>query len=71
MPGQISNMNESTFTTQVLEDEDGNLVLEFPEDLLEAMGWEEGTMLNIDVFAGRIVLWPCTEGDSGETSPAG
>jgi bifunctional DNA-binding transcriptional regulator/antitoxin component of YhaV-PrlF toxin-antitoxin module len=44
------------FITQCEEDEDGNLVLNFPEELLDAMGWKEGTMLDIDVLGDRVII---------------
>ena len=50
-------MNESpSFVTTCSEDEDGNLLFEIPDELLEAMGWGEGTELSIEAFAGAIVL---------------
>jgi bifunctional DNA-binding transcriptional regulator/antitoxin component of YhaV-PrlF toxin-antitoxin module len=45
-----------SFITTCSEDEDGNLILNFPDELLEAMGWTEGTMLDISAVPGRIVL---------------
>lgn len=42
--------------TQLETDEDGNLALNFPEELLEALDWREGDFLDIQAFAGRIVL---------------
>ncbi len=44
------------FITHCEEDEDGNLVLNFPEELLDAMGWGEGTFLDIDVLGDRVVI---------------
>jgi hypothetical protein len=38
------------------EDENGNIILDFPDELLETMGWAEGTELSIEAFAGSIVL---------------
>lgn len=35
----------SKWTAKVIEDENGELVLEFPEDLLKTMNWSEGTVL--------------------------
>ena len=45
-----------SFITTCSEDEEGNLLLEFPDELLEAMGWGEGTTLDISVVGERIVL---------------
>jgi antitoxin component of MazEF toxin-antitoxin module len=42
--------------TEIETDEEDNLVLNFPTELLEALGWEEGDYLDIQVFAGRIIL---------------
>jgi len=44
------------FITHCEEDEDGNLVLTFPDELLQAMGWGEGTLLDIDVIGNGLVL---------------
>jgi hypothetical protein len=44
------------FITTCEEDEDGNLILPFPEELLEAMGWGEGTTLDLDVIGDRLVI---------------
>jgi bifunctional DNA-binding transcriptional regulator/antitoxin component of YhaV-PrlF toxin-antitoxin module len=44
------------FITRCSEDEEGNLVLEFPDELLEAMGWGDNTVLDISVVGDRIIL---------------
>ena len=49
-------MNNPSFITICEEDENGDLALSFPEELLEAMGWKEGTTLDIGVLPGTIVL---------------
>jgi len=54
------------FITQCEEDEEGNLVLNFPDELLEAMGWGEGTVLDIDVIGNGIVLREVEQSDSEE-----
>ena len=53
-----SNENPK-FITTCEEDEEGNLVLPFPEELLEAMGWGEGTVLDIDVLGNRVIFREC------------
>jgi len=63
MPGTDS----PKFVTQCEEDEEGNLILNFPEELLEAMGWGEGTELDIDVLPGTIVLREVQRNDLQET----
>ena len=54
------------FITTCEEDEDGNLVLNFPDELLDAMGWGDGTTLDIDVVGDRIVLREVERSDSEE-----
>jgi hypothetical protein len=57
-------MNNPSFITTCSEDEDGNLLLEFPDELLQAMGWGEGTSLDISVVGERIVLTEVERSDS-------
>jgi hypothetical protein len=50
-------MTESPkFVTTCEEDEDGNLILPFPEELLDAMGWCEGTTLDLDILGDRLII---------------
>jgi hypothetical protein len=44
------------FITTCEEDEDGNLILPFPEELLEALGWSEGTTLDFDLIGDRLIV---------------
>ena len=44
------------FITTCDEDEDGNLILNFPEELLEALGWTEGTTLDFDLIGDRLII---------------
>ena len=55
------------FITRCEEDEDGNLVLTFPDELLEAMGWGDGTFLDIDVLGDRVVIREVRPDTSEET----
>ena len=48
--------DKPSFTTTCSEDEDGNLILDIPDELLETLGWAEGTELSFEAFAGSIVL---------------
>jgi bifunctional DNA-binding transcriptional regulator/antitoxin component of YhaV-PrlF toxin-antitoxin module len=48
--------DQPQFITTCEEDEDGNLVFEIPEELLEATGWKEKTVLDISVLPGTIIL---------------
>lgn len=43
-------------TTTLESDGEGNLVFDFPDELLEAVSWGEGDTLSIEAFAGRIIL---------------
>lgn len=54
----MESLNNQTnyYITKCTEDEDGNVVLDFPEELLETLGWGEGTVLDIDAVGDRIVL---------------
>ena len=50
-------MNEyPKFVTTCDEDEDGNLILNFPEELLEALGWSSGTTLDLDIVGDRLII---------------
>jgi len=54
------------FITTCDEDEDGNLILPFPEELLEALGWTEGTTLDFDIVGDRLVIREVERSDSDE-----
>jgi hypothetical protein len=59
-------LDSPSFITTCSEDEDGNLLLEFPDELLQAMGWGEDTVLDISVVGERIVLTEVKRSDSDE-----
>jgi hypothetical protein len=48
--------NNVNLTTKLSSDENGDLILEFPDELLQAVDWSEGDVLGIEVFAGRIIF---------------
>ena len=48
--------NNVNLTTKLSYDENGDLILEFPDELLQAVDWSEGDVLGIEVFAGRIIF---------------
>lgn len=50
------NTDANPFVTTCSEDEDGNLILDIPEILLDTMGWGEGTVLDLSVEKGRLIL---------------
>lgn len=46
-----------TYTSKVLEIcENGDAIIELPPELLEDMGWAEGTILNIDEKDGHVII---------------
>lgn len=47
-----------TFTGDIIENPDNpeELLLEFPQELLEIVGWKEGTVLNWKVKDGAVHL---------------
>ena len=46
----------NSYITVCEEDENGALILEIPDQLLEAQGWKEGTVLDITAENGTILL---------------
>lgn len=46
----------SRYILEVEENESGDLFITFPEELIEAVGWEEGDLLNWDLRNGGVVL---------------
>lgn len=52
-------MHETRIKCQ--SDEEGNLILEFPDELLEAMGWKEGDELSIEAIADRLIFQKVTD----------
>ena len=60
-------MNQTpSFITTCSEDEDGAIILDIPEELLEALGWGEGTNLDISTLPGTIVLREVKPADAPE-----
>jgi hypothetical protein len=57
-------LDNPSFITECSEDEEGNLIINFPDELLEAMGWGEDTVLDISVIGDRLVLQEVRETDS-------
>jgi len=50
-------MAKRTWTVPI--DEEG--IISFPDDLLEALGWEEGTVLSWDVKDDGVVVLKATD----------
>jgi bifunctional DNA-binding transcriptional regulator/antitoxin component of YhaV-PrlF toxin-antitoxin module len=55
-----------SFVTTCTEDEEGNVILDIPEELLESMGWGEGTVLDISVIGDRLILQEVKRSDLDE-----
>lgn len=49
-------LDHSGVTTTLLTDENNDIILDFPTELIEILGWSEGDTLDIQAFAGRIVI---------------
>jgi bifunctional DNA-binding transcriptional regulator/antitoxin component of YhaV-PrlF toxin-antitoxin module len=45
-----------SYILEVEEDENGELFITFPEEVIEDLGWEEGDVLNWDVKGNGIIL---------------
>ena len=45
-----------SYTSTCTEDEDGSIIFDIPTDLLDAMGWKEGTELTVEACNGAIIL---------------
>lgn len=44
------------FTTTLQKDEYDNIILDFPTELVELLGWKEGDSISIGSHAGRIIF---------------
>lgn len=48
-------MSDKTFVGEVIEDDNGELVLVFPEELIEQLGWQPGDIIDWDTDEhGRV-----------------
>lgn len=45
-----------SYILEVQEDENGELYITFPEEVIEELGWQEGDILNWDVRGEGIIL---------------
>ena len=68
---QSNDLAANSYITECSEDEEGNVVLEIPDGLLETLGWGEGTELEIDVVGGRIVLQQVPPATAEQSAPIG
>ena len=45
-----------SYYVEVMEDDDGDLVIQIPEEIIETLGWEEYTLLTWDIKGDGIIL---------------
>ena len=46
----------TSYVVEVQESENGELFIEFPDELIDELGWKEGDILNWDLKGEGIVL---------------
>lgn len=46
----------TSYIVEVQEDDQENLFIQFPEELIDELGWQEGDILNWDLKGEGIVL---------------
>ena len=46
----------SSYILEIQEDDDGELFIVFPDEVIEDLGWQEGDILNWDVKGEGIIL---------------
>lgn len=49
-------MKKLSRVVELEEDKDGNLILPIPQDMLDELGWAEGTVIDWKEKDGAIVL---------------
>ena len=45
-----------SYYVEIMEDDDGDLVIQIPEEIIERLGWEENTLLTWDIKGDGIIL---------------
>tara|TARA_B100000073_G_scaffold289858_1_gene252393 strand:+ start:49 stop:228 length:180 start_codon:yes stop_codon:yes gene_type:complete len=45
-----------SYFVEVMEDDDGDLVIQIPEEIIETLGWAENTLLTWDIKGDGIIL---------------
>jgi hypothetical protein len=58
MSNSRSNMTDTTWSTTIEDagDGSGDGILTFPPELCEMKGWKEGTVLNLEVSDGMLII---------------
>lgn len=46
----------TSYIVEVQESQDGELFIEFPDEIIEELGWQEGDILSWDLKGNGIVL---------------
>ena len=46
----------TSYIIEVQEDQDGELFIEFPEEIIEELGWQDGDILSWDLKGDGIIL---------------
>jgi bifunctional DNA-binding transcriptional regulator/antitoxin component of YhaV-PrlF toxin-antitoxin module len=44
------------YIVEIQEGEQGDLFIEFPDELIDELGWEEGDVLNWDLKGNGVIL---------------
>jgi len=60
MPGPNEDLD--SITIRLEEDEEGNLIVPFPDELLDALGWKEGDELEIYTMHKQIAFRKVSDG---------
>ena len=48
-------MTDKSFVCEIIEDENGELMIQFPDDLIQQLGWREGDIIDWDIDEnGRV-----------------
>lgn len=46
----------TSYIIEIQEDQDGELFIEFPEEIIEELGWQEGDILSWNLKGEGIIL---------------
>ena len=58
-----------SYTANVIEIcDNGDAILELPQEMLDDLGWDVGTVLNIEEQNGQIILNRANTNDIGQAS---
>ena len=51
-------MSNKIWTAEIIETDDGtgDAILQFPDDFIAETGWKEGTVLNLTVKNGTLII---------------